>query len=138
MRHGEYTVPETRGALAVYTNRKVDILARLARTGAITALQREAGYAFEATYHIVHGSPSSRDSTIRPVGGELHETETEAERWARANARTHTVLNRAGPAAYSALVSVAVFGEPVGRRVARARGLRAALTVCVVAYGMHA
>jgi hypothetical protein len=142
MRHGDYVRPEARGALAVYTNHHPNLLGKLRGHGTITPRQWAAGVAFEATYSRVWGSLSpSRDSTIPPVGGVVHETDAQAEKWAHANARTRTILNRIGPSRYSLLIAVVCFGEGLG---ARDRGkaarvytaLREALDQCAIVYGI--
>jgi hypothetical protein len=141
-RHGHYVVPESRGAVAVYTNLHPNLLGKLRGHGTITPRQWAAGVAFEETYARVWGSASpSRDSTIPAVGGTSHETEAQAERWARAKARTTTILNRIGPARYSLLVSVVCFGMGLGgrdrgRNALAYEALREALDQCAVVYGI--
>lgn len=141
MRHGAYTAPETRGALAVYTNSHVNVLGRLRGYKVITPRQHAAGLCFEATWVKVNGSASpSRDSTIPAIGGTAHETEAEAERMAKARARTNTILNRVGPQRYSLLVAVCVFGESIGRGRNKGLVLRKllceALDQCAIVYGI--
>lgn len=138
-RHGEY-VQGNSGGRAVWTNLKPAMLEAYERKGYISKAQAAAGICFRETYTSVHGSPSRRDSTQPWIGGEIHETESQAERWAKNNARTTTILNRVGPSAYSQLVSVVVFDEPVGRykdnRDAMAQ-LTASLDQCKIVYGVN-
>lgn len=143
MRHGDYILPETRGALAVYTNAGSTMLGKLHRLGSITGRQLAAGLCFTATYHAVWGSPSRRDSTQPVIGGRAHETEVAAAHWASSNARLQTILNRVKPAAYSLLVSVAVFDYRINGRADRPPGeerhkaLKAALDECAEVYGVN-
>lgn len=138
MRHGDYTRGD--GSRAVYTNNHVNVLAKLKGYRTISPRQHAAGLAFERTWIAVWGSASpSRDSTIPPIGGTVHETEDRAERVARYRARLNTILNRVGPSAYSMLVSVAVFGESLGRERGNERAyelLRFCLEECAIAYGL--
>jgi hypothetical protein len=138
MRHGEYVRGD--GARAVYTNNHANVLAKLRGHRTITQRQHAAGLCFERTWVAVWGSASpSRDSTIPPIGGTVHETDDRAERMARYRARLNTILNRVGPARYSLLVSVAVFGEGLGRERGNElayEALRACLDQCAIAYGL--
>jgi hypothetical protein len=144
MRHGDYVRPEGKGALAVYTNKGNTLLMRLRAYDTISARQFQAGLAFEATHYVVWGSPTpSRDSTIPPIGGKSHETETQAERWSNARARLHTILNRdaVGPAVYAVLRQVCIWGEGFGGRdrgALRKRydALRKGLDECAAVYGI--
>jgi hypothetical protein len=136
-RHGEY-VQGNAGSRAVWTNRRPNMLMSLRGAGSITGKQCAAGLCFIETWVGVW-SPGNRDSTQPVIGGEAHETEGQAERIAKLNARLRTILNRIGPAAYSQLVSVAVFDEPIGtyRKHADAHvQFRASLDQCVVVYGV--
>lgn len=144
--HGHYVAPESRGAVAVYTNLHSNVLGKLKGHGTITPRQHAAGLCFEETYTRVWGSASpSRDSTIASVGGEAHETQSQGERVAKARARLHTVLNRVGPQRYSLLVSVCVFGEGIGSNRGAGKGkalilrglLQEALDVCADVYGLQ-
>lgn len=138
-RHGEY-VQGNMGARAVWTNRRPCMILALHGSGSLSMRQAAAGLCFIETYHAVWGSPSRRDCTQPVLGGEVHETEKQAERWAAANARTNTILNRVGAAAYSQLVSVAVFDEPIGTyRAAKDAHemLRGTLDQCAIAYGIQ-
>jgi hypothetical protein len=137
MRHGEY-VQGNAGSRAVWTNRRPNMLMALRGSGSITGKQCAAGLCFIETWT---GAwyPGARDSTQPIIGGEDHETETQAERVAKQRARCNTILNRIGPKAYSQLVSVAVFDEPMGnyRKHAEAHVLfKASLDQCVVVYGI--
>jgi hypothetical protein len=142
-RHGDYVRPEGKGALAVYTNRHPDILAKLHAHATLTERLYKAGRAFEGTWCIVrgHGSPS-RDSTIPPIGGIAHETEGQAERWANANGRLKVILQKIGPLRYNLLIGVCCFGESLGP-TNRAAGRTTrdafieALEVCAYVYGIE-
>jgi hypothetical protein len=143
---GGYERPTERGSLAVYTNKHNSLLAKLRGHGAINGKQQQAGCAFEATWVVVNGSPSpSRDSTIPAVGGTIHESEPQAERWAKAKARTMTILNRIGPQRYSLLVSVCCFGEGIGSNRGAGKGkvlilrklLCESLDQCAIVYGIN-
>ena len=145
MRHGDYNRPEGRGALAVYTNRHPNRLGRLLGYGVISQRQWAAGVAFEDTWGRVWGSASpGRDSTIPSVGGTSHETDTQAERMAKARARLNTILNRIGPGRYSLLVSVACYGAGIGSARGKGKGrtltlrklLCEALDQCAIVYGI--
>lgn len=139
-RHGDYVLPESRGALAVYTNRRQNPLGQLLGFGTINRRQAAGGLCFIETYGEVWGTGGTSDSTVLRVGGYSHETERQAERMAKLRARLHTILNRIGPKAYSLMVSVCVFGESIGRD----RGkncvlyddLRFGLDQCAIAYGI--
>jgi hypothetical protein len=139
---GGYERPTERGSLAVYTNRHPNLLGKLRGHGTITARQWASGVAFEATYARTRMLSPGRDSTIPPVGGVSHETEAQADRWAKAWARTRTILNRVGPSRYSMLVSVVCFGKGLGGRD-RGRNaygytaLREALDECATVYGIN-
>jgi hypothetical protein len=91
----------------------------------------------------VWGSPSRRDSTRPVIHGYAHETAEQADRIARKRARLNTILNRVGPKAYSLLVSVAVYGEVLGKdrdaiiKRALYDCLRSALDQCKTAYGVN-
>jgi hypothetical protein len=139
MQHGDYV--RGGGARAIYTNTHANILGKLRGYSTITARQYAAGLAFERTWVAVNGTPSpGRDSTIPPVGGTVHETEAQAERMAKHSARLSTILNRIGPAAYSILVSVAVFGRSIGRERGNEGAylvLRRCLDECAIAYGLQ-
>jgi hypothetical protein len=144
-RHGDYVRPEGKGTLAVYTNRHPNLLGKLKGHGAITPRQWAAGVAFEGTWCHVNGSASpSRDSTIPPLGGVVHETEAQAERFAKSRARLHTILNRIGPGRYSILVSVVCFGEGIGQNRGAGKGkalilrglLCESLDQCAIVYGI--
>lgn len=143
---GGYDRPTERGSLAVYTNRHINVLAKLHAHGSITKRMKDAGDAFEATYAYVWGTASpSRDSTILPIGGKSHETEAQAERMAKARARLNTILGRVGPAGYALLVAVTCFGERIpankGAGKAKALVLRKmlceALGQCAIVYGIE-
>jgi hypothetical protein len=138
MQHGDYV--RGGGARAIYTNTHASVLAKLRGYSTITARQHAAGLAFERTWVAVWGTPSpGRDSTIPPVGGQVHETEGRAERHAKHRARLNTIVNRVGPHAYSILVSVAVFGESLGRERGNEGAyhvLRRCLDACAIAYGI--
>jgi hypothetical protein len=143
MRHGDYVRPEGKGTLAVYTNRHPDILAKLCAHGTLTDKQLKAGRAFEATWvaQVGYASPS-RDSTIPPIGGVIHESEGQAERWARLNGRLKLILQKVGPARYNLLISVCCFGEGLGpANRAAGKTLRVlfleALNVCASVYGIN-
>jgi hypothetical protein len=142
MRHGDY-VQGNSGNRAVITNRRSNRLGELHGYGIISAREMAAGLRFEETYTIVWGSASNRDPLdMGPRGGQVHETEGAAIRWAHANARTNTILNRVGPQAYSMLVSVCVFGEALGEGKTKAGAERrdvfkAALRECATAYGIE-
>lgn len=140
-RHGDY-IQGRAGRWAVFTNTQINILAKLAAHKCINGRQYAAGLAFERTYVVVWGNASpSRDSTIPPIGGIIHETEQQAERMAKHRARLHTILNRVGPMRYSLLVSVCVYGYRIGRDRGRAaktfEGLREGLNECAIAYGIQ-
>jgi hypothetical protein len=143
MRHGDYVRPEARGALAVYTNRHPDILAKLRAHQTLTARQFKAGRAFEATWCRVKGHASpGRDSTIPPLGGMSHESDSQAERWANANGRLKLILQNVHPMRYNLLISVCCYGESLGEsKLAAGRALRKllleALDVCADVYGIE-
>jgi hypothetical protein len=140
---GGYEKPEGKGSLAVYTNTHPDILAKLRAHATLTERLYKAGRAFEGTWCIVRGNGSpSRDSTILPIGGVGHETEGQAERWARANGRLKLILLKVGPARYNLLISVCCFGEglgPANRMAGRTtrKAFLEALEVCAHIYGIE-
>jgi hypothetical protein len=139
MQHGDYV--RGGGARAIYTNTHANILSKLRGYRTITPRQYAGGLAFERTWVAVWGTTSpGRDSTIPPVGGQVHETEGQAERMAKHRARLNTILNRVGPPAYSILVSVAVFGVSLGRERGNEGAflvLRRCLDECAIAYGLQ-
>lgn len=105
----------------------------------LTRQQREAGKAFAADYARAWTLGGHRDVLdMSPRGGRVHETQTQAEAWARAKARLHTVLNRTGPKVYSILVQVCAFEEPLGdrRRLEVYAALNEGLNVCARVYGV--
>jgi hypothetical protein len=143
---GGYAKPEgeaARGGLAVYTNTHPDILAKLRAHQTLTARQFKAGRAFEAPWCRVKGHSSpSRDSTIPPLGGMSHESESQAERWANANGRLKVILQKVHPMRYNLLISVCCYGESLGdSRLAAVRLTRKllleALDVCAEVYGIE-
>lgn len=146
MRHGDYIRPDGKGSLAVYTNTCGDRLGRLKSFRVISKRQWSGGVAFRRTWERVNGSSSpSRDSTIPPIGGTVHETEQQAERYGRDRARLATIYARVGPGRYALLIDVCCFdhgiGTASGKGKARVLMLRAllceALDQCAVAYGIH-
>jgi hypothetical protein len=123
-----------------YVRRSPTLLDTLHRAGLVSQQQAEAGKRYADDHRHVWGSGGSRDSCVLRIGGEVHETERQAEAWAKAKARMHSVLNRCGPGAYALLRRVAVFEERLGRNrganVHRYRALVVALGECATVYGV--
>lgn len=138
--HGRYARSAT--PRAPYVNSASTYLGRLEVNGSITTRQRKGGEAFADTYRLTWGV-SGRDSTIPPVGGMSHETQSEAERTIARKAKLNAVLNNvASPAAYVTLVNVAVFELTLGRNRGPAAyeydKLEDALDACVVVFDVPA
>jgi hypothetical protein len=141
MRHGDYVLPETRGALAVYTNRRANYIGRLHTNGCITKRQLAAGLLFIETHNKAWGTVSRRDSTQPWIAGQMHETAEQADRMAKLKARLNTIANRIGPARYSLLRSCVVYGETIGPNRGAARDIHRmlceSLDQCAIVYGVE-
>lgn len=80
--------------------------------GSITARQREAGELFERDYRIANPVGGTRDTLDMSPRGLNHETESAAEREAKARARVRQVHDAAG-IWYTALRELCVFRQRV-------------------------
>lgn len=139
-RHAAYERREVhKGERRPYVRINATLLDVLERTRILTLQHVEAGKRFAQDYARVWGS-GTRDSCVLRIGGEVHETAGQAEGWAKARARMDSVLNRAGPMAYSLLRQICVeelpLGRNRGRNVHRYAALVSGLDACAVVYGV--
>lgn len=118
-----------------------NLLEMLKQRATITRQQAEAGGAFAQDHRMIWGSPGARDSCVQRIGGEVHETQAQAEAITRAKARTGRILNRAGPMAYAVMVQVCVYEEHLGRadrNTHRYAAFRSGADIAADVYGIPA
>lgn len=126
----------------VFQRAAPSLLDVLLRNRSITRQQADAGKRFAEDHRIIWGSSGARDSCVQRIGGEVYESETQADAIVRAKQRHNRVLNRIGPAAYALLKNIAVHEDvTMGRSdtvegARRYRLLRHALDTAADVYGV--